>query len=91
MKSTAEIVVWSEAMEVLDRNIEQAMIDAANATDLREMGKAQGRLEAFRQMKALPRLLTAEATMEEADEKNREAIRRSQDPSTWAHPDLKRR
>lgn len=88
LRSTLEIVVWSEVREVLERKIDAAITEVSEAEGLREMGKAQGRLEVYREMMNLPRtMLVSEGLLTERDE-DREAIRRSQDPATWKHPDL---
>jgi hypothetical protein len=91
LRSTLEIVVWSEVLDVLDRKIEDAISAAAEAEGLREMGKAQGRLAAFREMVNLPRTMLVSEGLQTANDEDREAIRRSQDPMTWKHPDLLQR
>lgn len=87
LRSTREIVVWSEVAEVLERKIEAALTDAADAPDMRSMGFAQGQLSAFREMKHLPQAMLAGAEMQAAEEKNRAAVRRSQHAQNWRNPD----
>ena len=87
-RSTRDIVVWEEVVEVLDKKIELAIAMAAAATDLRAMGVAQGLLQAYRDVKGLPHALVSAAEMDEADRKNREAIQASQLPGNWQHPHL---
>jgi hypothetical protein len=91
LRSTREIVVWEEVAEVLQRRIDDAISAAAEAADMRAMGKAQGRLEAYREMLGLPKAMVAGAEMQAAEDMNREAINRSQDPRNWKHPDMIRR
>jgi hypothetical protein len=91
LRSSREIVVWSEVLPVLDRKIEAALSDAADAPDMRSMGFAQGQLAAYREMKNLPAALLTSDEMQAAQDADREAIRQSQDPRTWKHPDLIRR
>lgn len=88
LRSTTEIVVWSEVRAVLERKIDAAITEVSDAEGLREMGKAQGRLEVYREMLNFPRTMLVSEGLQTADDDNREAIRRSQDPATWKHPDL---
>jgi hypothetical protein len=83
LRSTREIVVWSEVVEHLGKKIDVAITEAAHAPDMRAMGVAQGRLAAYREMLTLPKAMLAESEMDEADKKNREAIQRSQEPQNW--------
>ena len=88
LRSTREIVVWSEVIPVLDRKIEAALAECADAPDMRSMGFAQGQLAAYREMKGFPASMLVSDEMQSAQDADREAIRRSQDPATWKHPDL---
>ena len=85
-RSTREVVVWSEAREVLHRKIDLAIEQASTAPGMREMGFAQGLLAAYREMLNLPAMLVAATELEAADKRNREAVRLSQDPATWRNP-----
>lgn len=91
LRSTREIVVWSEVLPVLDRKIEAALAACADAPDMRSMGFAQGQLAVYREMKGLPSALLVSDEMQSAQDTDREAIRLSQDPGTWKHPDLLQR
>ena len=84
MLSTREIVVWSEVATVLQRKIDLAIEQAADAKDLREMGFAQGLLSAYRDALKIPAGLVAGDEMDKAEKKNREAVQASQDPRTWS-------
>ncbi len=86
IRSTREIVVWSEVREVLHRKIDLAIEQASVAPGMREMGFAQGLLAAYREMLTLPAAMVAGAELDEADKRNREAVRLSQDPATWRNP-----
>lgn len=88
LRSTVEIVVWAEVREILERKVDAAITEVSEAEGLREMGKAQGRLEVYREMLNFPRTMLVSEGLQTADDESREAIRRSQDPSTWKHPDL---
>lgn len=89
LRSTREIVVWSEVREVLHRKIDLAIEQASVAPGMREMGFAQGLLAAYREMLNLPAAMVASDELDEADKRNREAVRLSQDPATWRNPHSK--
>lgn len=86
MRSTREIVVWSEAQDVLRRWMDGAIDSLTHLSDPRELGLAQGRLSALRDLMNLPSAILAAEEMEEADRANREAVRMSQDSKNWQHP-----
>jgi hypothetical protein len=86
IRSTRDIVVWSEVREVLHRKIDLAIEQASVAPGMREMGFAQGLLAAYREMLNLPAAMVAGTEMDAAETRNREAVRLSQDPATWRNP-----
>ncbi len=57
-----DIILWRDLRALLDQRIEAALAELDKADGLREIGRAQGRLAAYREMKNLPetiRMLTA--------------------------------
>jgi hypothetical protein len=91
LRSTREIVVWEEVRDVLHRFIDMAIEQMTQAPGAREMGFAQGQLAAYRKMLTLPSAMVAGTEMDEAEKKDLEAIRLSQQAANWSHPDLIRR
>lgn len=79
-------MVWEEVRGVLHRKIDLAIEQASVAPGMREMGFAQGLLAAYREMLNLPAAMVAGSEMDAADERNREAVRRSQNPANWRNP-----
>lgn len=83
LRSTREIVVWSEVKDELDRKIKQVMVDLTHATDIRAIGFQQGKLDILQEMVNLPRAMVAQAEGDAAEAADRLTILQSQDPRSW--------
>jgi hypothetical protein len=83
LRSTREIVVWSEVVEVLQRRLAKAMESLDGADDMRAIGKAQGRIAVLQEMLTLPAAMVSADEMDAAAEENTKQIRMSQDPKNW--------
>jgi hypothetical protein len=85
-RSTREIVIWAEVDEILHRKIDLAIGYTSEAQGMREVGYAQGLIAAYREMLTLPAAMVAGSELEDADKRNREAVRLSQNPANWRNP-----
>lgn len=57
MKSTEAAIVWHEAQPILSRRLRAAIRGLKDASDLREIGKWQGRIEVLEEMYDFPKVL----------------------------------
>lgn len=87
LRSTREIVVWSEVEEVLDKKRHHLLtVELPAAETMRDIGFQQGRLAVYNEMLTLPRALVVEAESALAEARGRLEIEQSQDARSWRHP-----